>query len=132
MSDQPVLINLPDQLYERIQQVAEASERSIEAVLLESLDILFANDVPDTTEPGELSSYADEQLWAIVERRLPWPQSIRLHELSEKSALSDDERQELEQLLDLTDRLMLARSEALRILKARGHNIDRFFTPISS
>lgn len=132
MSDQPVLIHVPDTLYERIQQIAEDSHRSVETVLLESLDILFADVNLSPNDMSELQAYSDEQLWAVVHRRLPWTQSLRLQELNAKarsSELSDPEEMNLKKLLEITDLQMLLRSEALRLLKERGYDVDHYFTP---
>jgi hypothetical protein len=132
MSQQPVQLELPDELYERIQQVAEESNRSLESVLVESLQLLFSqpslsNDL--TANLAELVNYSDEQLWAIVHRRLPWSDSMRLRELiaqSKQTALADSEKRELEYLLELVDRSMLLRSEALLRLKERGRDVERY------
>lgn len=129
MSDQPVTLYLPDDLYEQIQQVAEASDRSVENVLLESLNLLFKEGTAAFRDLSELAGYSDEQLWAVVHRRLPWVKSMRLRELttlSKQSELTPEQETELEQLLSLNDQYMLFRSESLRILRQRGHDVDLF------
>jgi hypothetical protein len=76
-----------------------------------------------------LSGYSDAQLWAVVYQRLAWPQSQRLHELSANKKLerlTEDELRELEDLLSSNDRAMLLRSEALRLLKNRGYDIEAY------
>jgi hypothetical protein len=76
-----------------------------------------------------MPSYSDAQLWAVVYQRLAWPQSQRLHELSAKNKreeLTEDEQSELEYLLTLNDHAMLLRSEALLLLKNRGHDIATY------
>ena len=127
-----ITLDLPDDLYEHVRQVAVQSQRPLERVVLESLRLLFAP--PSTSADGAtglaaLSNYADEQLWAVVYRHLPWPQSQRLHALSIQNKLgrlTENEQPELEDLLSLNDRIMLMRSEALLILKSRGHNIATY------
>jgi hypothetical protein len=69
--------------------------------------------------------YADEQLWAIVHQRLAWPQDARLRELialGKQRQITEDEKAEMERLIDLVDHQMLLRSEALLLLKQRGHD----------
>ena len=76
-----------------------------------------------------LSGYSDPQLWAVVYQRLASPQSQRLHELSANKKwerLTEDEQHELEDLLSSNDRAMLLRSEALRLLKSRGYDIESY------
>jgi hypothetical protein len=132
MSQKSVTLQLPDDLYERVHEAAEASERPIETVLLESIDILFrtpsaAGDLDKLL--AELSDYSNAQLWAVVYRQIPWTQSLRLRELSamgKQSLLTDTEQTELERLIDLVDRYMLLRSEALLLLKLHGQDIDSY------
>ena len=75
----------------------------------------------------ELHHYTDEQLWAVVYQRLAWPQDTRLRELialGKQGLLSDDEKAEMERLIDLVDRMMMLRSQALLLLKQRGHDVE--------
>ena len=79
----------------------------------------------------QLAHYFDEQLWDIAYRRLPTSLSVKLHKLSEQVVLNPYEQAELEKLLELNDQYMLLRSEALRLLKQRGYDVDGFFNPVS-
>lgn len=131
MGQKSVTLQLPDELYDSVQEAAEASDRAIEMVLLESLGLLFrrpsAADIE--AELRELTDYSDAQLWAVVYRRLPWTHSVRLQELSQKNKqgqLTAAEQREIEQLIDLIDRYMLLRSEALLLLKQRGHDVETY------
>jgi len=127
-----ITLDLPDDLYEQVQQMAALSQRPIERVVLESLRLLFvpppsSADLAATL--AALSGYSDAQLWAVVYQRLAWPQSQRLHELSAKQKLerlTEDEQYELADLLGANDRAMLLRSEALRLLKNRGYDIEAY------
>ncbi|MEP7291560.1 MAG: hypothetical protein ABI835_07235 [Chloroflexota bacterium] len=128
MSQKSITIPMPDELYERVQEIAEASDRSIEEVLLETLGEVFQSDA-DLPPLEALSAYSVERLWAIVQRRLSWSQSLRLHELSAKhkdGMISSVEVNELNELLEFVDIQMLLRSEALLLLKQRGQNIDSY------
>lgn len=132
MTQNLVTLNLPDELYERVQREADARQRSIESLVVETLDILFDHTVQPLNldqELEELADYTDTQLWAVVHRRLSWQQSLRLHELNAKAkleTLSEAEDDELEHLLALNDGYMLLRSDALLKLKQRGHDIDAY------
>lgn len=85
--------------------------------------------MPDTgISPDDLKNYTDEQLWAIVYQRLAWPHDMRLRELialGKQGQITEDEKAELERLIDLVDHQMLLRSEALLLLKQRGHNVEK-------
>ena len=132
MPGKSITLDLPDDLYEQVHQVAAQSQRPVERVVLESLRLLFvpppsSDDL--ATNLGALSGYSDAQLWAVVYQRLAWPQSQRLHELSANKKLerlTENEQHELEDLLSSNDRAMLLRSEALRLLKNRGYDIEAY------
>jgi hypothetical protein len=132
MPGKPITLDLPEDLYERVRQVAEQSQRPIERVLVESIRLLFVLPPASTdvaTTLAAMPGYSDAQLWAVVYQRLAWPQSQRLHELSAKNKLeklTEDEQSELEHLLTLNDCAMLLRSEALLLLKNRGHDIAAY------
>jgi hypothetical protein len=128
MGEQSVVINLPNELYDRIRRAAADRNRPIEIVLLESLALMFGNLPlnPEAMIDG-LNEYSDEQLWAIVYQRLAWPEEARLKQLvalGKQQGLSADEQAELERLLDLVDGYTLLRSQVIALLKARGHDVE--------
>ena len=132
MPGKSITLDLPDDLYEQVHQMAALSQRPVERVVLESLRLLFVpppSSADLATNLAALSGYSDPQLWAVVYQRLAWPQSQRLHELSANKKLerlTEDEQHELEDLLSSNDRAMLLRSEALRLLKNRGYDIETY------
>jgi len=132
MPEKSITLDLPEDVYERVRQVAEQSQRPLERVLVESIRLLFVLPPTSTdvaTTLTALPGYSDAQLWAVVYQRLAWPQSQRLHELSAKNKLeqlTEDEQSECEYLLTLNDRAMLLRSKALLLLKNRGHDIAAY------
>ena len=129
MPGKSITLDLPDDLYEHVRQVAEQQQCPVERVVVESLRTLFVPRPPTVdvaTHLAELLSYADSQLWAVVSQRLPWLQSQQLHTLSMKKKLGKlpaHEQRALDALLALNDHAMLLRSEALRLLHQRGHDI---------
>ena len=48
MAQTPIVLQLPESLYERVRQLAADSNRPIEDVLLDSLVLLF-DDLPDSS-----------------------------------------------------------------------------------
>ena len=128
MNQSTVELQIPPEVYERVRQIAKASNRSVESVLQDGLTLLFGA-LPDTgISPDELKNYTDEQLWAIVHQRLAWPQDTRLRELialGKQGQITEDEKAEMERLIDLVDHQMLLRSQALLLLKQRGHNVEK-------
>jgi hypothetical protein len=132
MPGKSITLDLPDDLYEQVHQMAALSQRPVEHVVLESLRLLFVpppSSADLATNLAALSGYSDAQLWAVVYQRLAWPQSQRLRELSANKKLerlTDEEQHELEDLLSANDRAMLLRSEALCLLKNRGYDIEAY------
>jgi len=124
MNQHRILLDLPDEMYERVRQIAEDSRRPVENILLESLVLLFGES-PLTAQ--QLETFSDEQLWAVVHRPLAWPLDARLRELTARSKHGDitqNEQTELERLVDQVDNYILLRSKALLLLKEHGHDIE--------
>ena len=126
MTQAPILLQLPDELYERLREIADDSQRPMESVLIDSLALLFG-DLPTIT-PQQLATFSDEQLWALVHRLIAWPQDARLRELTalgKQGTLSQADQAELESLVDAYDQYVLLRSQALLLLKQRGYDVEQ-------
>jgi len=125
MSHPTVQLELPPELIERAQQLAHESNRSLETVLVEGLEIHFGTI--DDAPMDAFDRYTDEQLWAIVNRPFAWRQDARLRDLTERGKmrrLSASEETDLEKLVSEADHHMLLRSKALLLLKQRGHRVE--------
>jgi|GEM_PF-521041 len=122
-----ISVELSVDLFERLRAAATRSDRPLEAVLVESLTLLFGAQHPDRAAlQEELETLSDAQLWALVYRRIAWPEGARLRELAARGrqmALTGQEQTELVTLIEETDSLMLLRSRALLVLQKRGHDI---------
>lgn len=134
MASQPHIdLSLPPDLYARIQDAAAVSGRPLESVLVESLDLLFGATVVDWDNlAAAIEVLPDAQLWALVYRRMPWPDRLRLRGLtaqSQATRLASDEQEELAALIDDADRFMVLRSRALSVLQSRGQRILEFIDP---
>jgi len=127
MSQSTIELQIPAEIVERAQQIAKNNNRSVESILLDGLSLLFGT-LPDTDiSTDTLKNYSDEQLWAVIYQRLALPQDTRLRELialGKQAQITDDEKAEMERLIDLVDHQMLLRSEALLLLKKRGHDVE--------
>lgn len=122
-----ISVELPSELFDRLHEAATRSDRPLEAVLVESLALLFGTPPADRAALSEaLETLPDAKLWALVYSRLAWPQGARLRELAangRQAPLSGVEQAELTALIDEADDLSLLRSRALLVLQRRGHNI---------
>lgn len=119
-----VELPLPPELYERVAQIAKASNRTVEDVLMAQIGQIFGTSPDDDIEMFTL--YTDGQLWGIVHDQLSNEDETQLEmliTLGKQGQLLPHQQDELENLLALVDEKMLRRSEALLILQQRGHNI---------
>lgn len=124
MTQQSVVLQLPEEMYERVRQIAEESQRPVENILLDSLELVFGG----LTDDLSLERLTDEQLWALVHRPLAWSVDLRLRELSQlgkHSNLTADQQIELERLITQYDRYILLHSQVLVLLKQRGQDVER-------
>lgn len=129
MDHHSVNLQIPFSIYERVRQIAKNSDRPIESILLDSLVLLFG-ELPavDELTPQRMATFTDEQLWAIVHHDLAWPQDARLRELTalgKSGQLTDLELTEIDMLIDRVDRTVFLRSQALLLLKQRGHDVEQ-------
>lgn len=121
-------LQIPSEIYERAQQIAKDTDRSIESILLDGLTLLFGSLPDKRVSPETLQDYTDQQLWAIVHQRIAWPQDTRLRQLialGKQGQITNEEKVEMDNLIDLVDHQMLLRSEALLLLKQRGHDVEK-------
>lgn len=129
MNHSTVELELPAEIIEEAQGIARVRNRSVESVLQDSLSLVFdaSSDCEDSADV--LQDFSDEQLWDIVNRRMPWAQDSRLRELSmrgKEGQLDEQEHRELEDLLAALDRQILLRSRALLQMKRRGLDVDSY------
>ncbi len=127
MSPQTLTVSVPAGLYSRLKQSADVAQRSIEEELLELLTGALADHTvpPDLAEAvASLSSLDDAQLWQVARGQLTGEASGELESLHwkrQREGLHPDEQQRAEELERLFDRMVLLRSQAVALLKQRGH-----------
>jgi hypothetical protein len=128
-----VVLKIPEALYQRLAIAADATQRSLEDVILQALQIGSPptwKDVPEEfqTDLASLDRLDDNSLWQIANSKKTTLEMERYDFLLSKqqeTELTDSESLELEQLRTASDRFMLCKSQAAAILKWRGHNIAR-------
>lgn len=129
-----VTVNLPERIYERVQQQAQKKNRSVEDELTAvvetaiSLGEEWAGIPPDLAEEAaQLALLDDEHLWRVARLTVPVEKSERMQALTWKQqseGLTKAEQQEAQQLQRLAHRVMLLRAEAAVLLKERGFDIS--------
>lgn len=127
-----VSIEVPEPLFRRLQHIAQATHRSVEDVLVTTVNValpLASNLPPELAdELAAMSLYNDEALWATAASALAPAQSKRLHQLSAAAGsreLTAAEDKELATLLAAYDRAVLLRAQALALLAQRGYDITK-------
>lgn len=131
MTTQDVMVSLPESLYLRLQQVAQATQQSLTDVLLHAVEV---GSPPNWEEaPAEfqadlasLDRLNDEALWQIARSRHTEADMVRHQLLLDKNAagtLTEAERQELTRLRTEADRFMLRKGHAAALLRWRGHRL---------
>lgn len=128
-----VTLQIPEALYQRLAIAAGATQRSLEDIILQALQIGSPptwKDVPEEfqTDLASLDRLDDDSLWQIARSQKTQLEMERYESLLSKqqnTALTDSERLELDNLRKDSDRFMLRKSQAAAILKWRGHNVSR-------
>ena len=135
MTVQSITLNLPSAVYQKLRRRAEATQRSIEAELLE----VVVTAVPTLDElPADLNESVaqlrlldDAALLRVARSTLlaeTAQQLETLHIKQQREGLAPAEHLTAEALLAQYERHMLMRAEAVALLKQRGHDISSLAT----
>ncbi len=131
MTLRTVTMQLPENLYLRLQQTSQATRQSFETIVLRALQV----GSPPTWEsaPSELQAdlaaldrLDDAALWRIARSRAAPALMDRYQALLDKNAnqtISAQEHKELAQLRTDLDQQMLCKVHAAALLQWRGHQI---------
>jgi hypothetical protein len=131
MSARTVTMELPEKLYLRLQQTAQAPQQSFEAIVLRALQVgsppaWESAPAEFQTDLAALDRLDDATLWRMARYRATAAQMDHYQTLLDKNAadtLSTEERAELAQLRTEFDRRMLQKAHAAALLQWRGHQI---------
>jgi hypothetical protein len=124
-------ISIPEDLYDRLRETAEATRRPLEDVVVRALRAGLPPSVSDVSEPlrselARLETLSDTELWHVWHSHVPEPSQARHLELLERRSagrLTPSERKELSALRGGADRLLLLRAHAAALLRWRGHGV---------
>ena len=131
MTTQEVVLPLPENVYLRLQQVAQATQRSFTEVLLHAVQVGSPPSWEDApaefqTDLAALDRLDDNALWQIARSHRTEADMERYQELLDNNAndaLTETERAELTQLRTEADRCMLRKAHAAALLRWRGHHM---------
>jgi plasmid stability protein len=124
-----ITVQLPDSVYEQIEQRALEAHRSVEAEIAETVAAAVApaklsSDLLEAMEG--LAILDDKALWRAARLRIPEEVSARVEDLNWKRqsiGLEAREEEELSRLLHLYERNMLVRAQAAKLLHERGYEV---------
>lgn len=131
MTAQTVNIQLPENLYRRLEKTAQATRRPLADVIVHAVSVGSPPNWEDApaefqVDLASLDRLEDEALWQIARGRVTPDDMTRYEELLYKNAnerISPAEKVELVQLRTEADRFMLRKAYAAAILRWRGHQI---------
>ena len=136
MSVHSVVLELPEEIYERVDRTAKGLKQPVQQALLKIVEAGLPSlaKVPPEYLPEleALEAMSDEELWEIARSEMLAAQQDRLDHLLQKNQtedLSEVEQQELDQLHTEANRLMLQKSYAYVLLKWRGHQVPKLTGP---
>jgi hypothetical protein len=122
---------VPDDIVERARRIANSNAQSVEAVLIHQLQQMSASLPPlpaDTqSELDVMRAYSDEALETIATTQLSPALAERARHLGRKNSLGTitaTEHDELSALVELGDRQMLRKAQAMALLVERGRSLQ--------
>ncbi|MBE7557133.1 MAG: hypothetical protein HS126_39355 [Anaerolineales bacterium] len=127
---QTVTLTLPDKLYDPIQRIAQATDQSVETVLLKALQTslppLEGLPADLIQELAQLEGLDDNTLRQVLLETVPIQQQQELDTLlqqNQANELTQAEREQLAQLQHAADRVMLRKARAAVLLRFHGQRI---------
>ena len=136
MSIHPVVVELPTDIYERVERTARGLKQPVQQALMKIVEAGLPSlaKVPPEYQPEleAMEAMSDEELWEIARSEMATAQQDRLDHLLQKNqaeGLSEVEQKELNRLHAETSRLTLQKSYAYVLLKWRGHQVPKLTGP---
>ncbi|MCL4835768.1 MAG: hypothetical protein KJZ86_25240 [Caldilineaceae bacterium] len=131
MNTREITLSLPEFLYLRFQQMAQATRQPVDDLLVRAVAMGGPPSWEEAparfqAELAALDRMTDDALWRVARTRHSQSEADRMQELLEKriaEAMDEDEKSELESMLHGADLTMLRKAHAVALLRWRGHII---------
>ena len=127
---QTITLTLPDNVLQPVQRVAQATQQSVEELLVTVLQAVLPTLEglpPDVVQYLiTLESLDDQALWQVILEIVPLDQQRQLHDLllrNQAGILTDSEREQLALLQQQADLVMLRKARAAVLLRFRGKRV---------
>jgi hypothetical protein len=125
-----ITLTLPDNVLQPVQRVAQATQQSVEELLVTALQAALPTLEglpPDLIQHlVALQSLDDQALWRVMLETVPLDQQHRLHDLlkrNQASVLTESEHEQLAVLQQQSDLVMLRKARAAVLLRFRGKRV---------
>lgn len=128
MLKKSITVTLTESAFHKLEQAAQLTHRSVEEILATTIDAVLAIPPKPTDEWAAMHLLSDEALWQATQPTITPAEQEQLHELNHLAGerpLTDEEIITQENLLEAYQRSIVRRSQAIAILKLRGHSIPQ-------
>ncbi len=118
-----ITITLPDEVYQRAERLARLANRDITSVLVDTIRLSIPPIGVDILDLEPISDLPDEHVLALTELQMEPDQDARLSELLDRqqaALLTEDERLELQVLMQIYQEGLLRKATALSEAVKRG------------
>ena len=131
MAADTITLHLPDELFQRLERLAQLTRRPIESLIVQTLSSTFPSlpiELPAASRDAlvALEQMSDDELWQQTRATLSAENYGEVDSLREKrrdGAITPDEEATLDRLLAAADLLTLRKGYAAVILRWRGHQL---------
>ena len=127
---QTITLTLPDDVLQPVQRVAQATQQSVEELLVTALQAALPTLEglpPDVMQDLVAQESLDDQaLWRVMLETVPLDQQHRLHDLllrNQAGMLTASEHAQLSGLQQQADLVMLRKARAAVLLRFRGKRV---------
>jgi predicted transcriptional regulator len=118
-----ITITLPDEVYQRAERFARLANRDVASILADTIQLLMPPVRADIVDLEPISVLSDEQVLLLTELQMEPAQDARLSELLDRQqagSLADEERSELQALMQIYQEGLLRKATALSEAVKRG------------
>ena len=125
--NKPITLNLPENVYNRAEELAQLIGRDLTEVLIEAISLSLSSTSPldgrDRPKTESIESLSDSEVVSMSELQMESEQDLRLSQLLSKQqadTLTEAERPELWMLMQVYQTLLVKKAVALREAVSRG------------
>lgn len=126
-----IMVTLPQPVFERVMEVAEVNQISVEQLLTQTIALTMPpleSDLPPSwrRELSRMQSLSDAALWGLAGSTMDEQQQAELEtlaELQKERALTSAKQDALVRLMEEAEYSMLRRAEAFHLLARRGYSV---------